>query len=145
MFRFRKSTPPEKTVQPMPSGTPARKAIQVKVMRPERFADAPLIADELLSGRTVVIQPERMEREALRHLLDFISGVTYAVDGSMKRLGNGNTFLVTPEGVSPAEAEAEAEEAVRSSAPAEAPAPPPPPPAVTDPVAAMFSSVGDDD
>ena len=79
MFRFRKATPSEKTVQPMPSGTPARKAIQVKVMRPERFADAPLIADELLSGRTVVIQPERMEREALRHLLDFISGVTYAV------------------------------------------------------------------
>ena len=143
MFRFRKATPSEKTVQPMPSGAPARKAIQVKVMRPERFADAPLIADELLSGRTVVIQPERMEREALRHLLDFISGVTYAVDGSMKRLGSGNTFLVTPEGVSPAEAEAE--EAVRSSAPVEAPVPPPPPPAVTDPVAAMFSSVGDDD
>ncbi len=144
MFRFRKATPPEKTAEPMPTSTPARTAIQLKVMRPERFADAPLIADELLSGRTVVIHPEGMEREALRHLLDFISGVTYAIDGSMKRLGDGITFLVTPEGVSLADAEAE--EAVQRSAPVAAPVPtPPPPPAVTDPVAAMFSSVGDDD
>ena len=142
MFRFRKATPPQKNAESTVESTAARTTIPLKVMRPERFAEAPLIADELLSGRTVVIHPEAMEREALRHLLDFISGVTYAIDGSMKRLGEGNTFLVTPAGVSPIDAEAE--EAVRLSAPA-TPAPPPPPPAVTDPVAAMFSSVGDDD
>ncbi|MBQ2718849.1 MAG: cell division protein SepF [Clostridia bacterium] len=145
MFRFRKATSPEKATVAAPSavGGAARQAIRLKVMRPEKFSDAPLIADALLSGETVVIHPEGMEREALRHLLDFLSGVTYAIDGNMKRLGDGVTFLVTPAGVPLAEAEAE--EAVRSSAPA-APVPPPPAaPTVTDPVAAMFSSVGDDD
>ncbi len=143
MSFFRKAPAPLKET-PRPVGT-ARTAIRLKVMRPEKFSDAPLIADELMAGRTVVMNLEMMERDALRHLLDFISGVTYALDGSMKKIAGDATFIVTPHSVSLADVE-EAEEAVRESAPTVAPAEPPAePPKALDPLAAMFSAPGDDD
>ncbi len=140
---FRKSAAPVKEA-PKPVST-ARTAIRLKVMRPEKFSDAPLIADELMAGRTVVMNLEMMERDALRHLLDFISGVTYALDGSMKKIAGDATFIVTPHSVSLADVE-EAEEAVRESAPVRVPTEPLEEPVLpTDPVAAMFSAAGDDD
>ena len=143
MSFFRKAPTPTKET-PKPIGT-ARTAIRLKVMRPEKFSDAPLIADELMAGRTVVMNLEMMERDALRHLLDFISGVTYALDGSMKKIAGDATFIVTPHSVSLADVE-EAEEAVRESAPETATAEPTEaPPKALDPLAAMFSAEGDDD
>lgn len=143
MSFFRKAPTPVKET-PTPVGT-TRTAIRLKVMRPEKFSDAPLIADELMAGRTVVMNLELMERDALRHLLDFISGVTYALDGSMKRIAGDATFIVTPHTVSLADVE-EAEEAVRESTPTTPPAEPvPAPSAPTDPLAAMFSATGDDE
>ncbi len=143
MSFFRKASAPVKEA-PKPVGA-ARTAIRLKVMRPEKFSDAPLIADELMAGRTVVMNLEMMERDALRHLLDFISGVTYALDGSMKKIAGDATFIVTPHSVSLADVE-EAEEAVRESTPETAAAEPTAAPQKPlDPLAAMFSATGDDD
>ena len=140
---FRKA-PTHASETPKSNGT-ARAAIRLKVMRPEKFSDAPLIADELMAGRTVVMNLEAMERDALRHLLDFISGVTYALDGSMKKIAGDATFIATPHSVSLADVE-EAEEAVRESTPPiKADTPTQAAPIVSDPLAAMFSAVGDDD
>lgn len=137
MFRFRKNSPPATTAP-----QPPRTTIRLKVMRPEKFSDAPLVADELIMGRTVVMNLEAMEREACRHLLDFISGVTYALDGSIKRIAGDATFIVTPNSVALADAE-EAEEALRSAA--EAPVVPPIATPPRDPVAAMFSTATEED
>ena len=136
MSLFRKKKPAPVTVPQAPVA--ARTAPRMKVMHPERFTDAPLIADELIAGRTVVMNLAGIEREAGRLLLNFISGVTYALDGSIKRIAD-HAFLVTPDNA--VIATEEAEEALRLH-PA---APPPPPPAAEptvpkDPVAAMFSS-----
>ena len=139
MSWFRKNPPPAEPPQA------PRATIRLKVMRPEKFSDAPLVADELLAGRTVVLNLEAMEREACRHLLDFISGVTYALDGSIKRIAGDATFIVTPNSVALADAE-EAEEALREApaAPPTATAAPAATPAPTDPVAAMFSATEED-
>ena len=142
MSWFRK-TPAPAQEEPTPKIAPSRTAIRLKVMRPEKFSDAPLIADQLIAGRTVVMNLEAMERDACRHLLDFISGVTYALDGSMKKISGDATFIVTPHSVALADAE-EAEEAMRATTPEAEPAParrtPP-----ADPVAALFSSAGDEE
>lgn len=139
MSLFKKNTPPTEN-----TAAAARATIRLKVMRPEKFSDAPLVADELLMGRTVVLNLEAMEREACRHLLDFISGVTYALDGSIKRIAGDATFIVTPNSVALADAE-EAEAALRR-----APETAPTAPAATatppiDPVSAMFSGNTEED
>lgn len=135
MSLFRKSTPPAEGAANSQS---TRATIRLKVMRPEKFSDAPLVADELIMGRTVVLNLEAMEREACRHLLDFISGVTYALDGSIKRISGDATFIVTPNSVALADTE-EAEEALRRSPAASSAAPSADEGETQDPVAAMFS------
>lgn len=138
MSLFRKKKAPAPNITPPP--VTERSALRMKVVHPEKFADAPLIADELIAGRTVILDLAGMEREAGRLLLNFISGVSYALDGSIKRIAEHATFLVTPSNVDVAPEEAE--EALRRSpavAPAQKPEPAAPvPPA--DPVAAMFTA-----
>ena len=140
MSWFRRSAPPAAdTAAP---AAPRGATIRLKVMRPEKFTDAPLVADELIMGRTVVLNLEAMEREACRHLLDFISGVTYALDGSIKRISGDATFIVTPTSVALCDADTDAAEEALQQSTAQptvtATAP------VTDPVAAMFSGAGED-
>ena len=83
----------------------AKPSISLKVMRPEKFSDAPLVADELLAGNTVVMNLEKVERDELRHLLDFISGVVYSLDGGMKKIAGNTTFILTPGSVTLSETE----------------------------------------
>lgn len=41
---------------------------------------------------------ETTPRDTTRRLLDFLSGVTYAVNGKIKKVA-GNTFIITPTGM----------------------------------------------
>lgn len=72
--------------------------IQVALVKPERFEDAPAIADHLADNRTVVLNLEAANRETQRRLLDFLSGVAYAHSGRIKRVAN-STFIITPSNV----------------------------------------------
>ena len=140
MSLFRKAKP-----QATDTAAPAASrgaTIRLKVMRPEKFTDAPLVADELIMGRTVVLNLEAMEREACRHLLDFISGVTYALDGSIKRISGNATFIVTPTSVALCDADTDAAEEALQASPV--PGTAPRTAAATDPVAAMFSGADED-
>lgn len=69
--------------------------LQVVLVKPERFDDAPAIADHLNSKRTVVLNLEATNKEISRRLIDFLSGVAYANQGQMKRVAN-STFIITP-------------------------------------------------
>lgn len=104
MSFFRKGSAPRQAAS-YESEKETKPSISLKVMRPERFADAPLIADELLAGHTVVMNLEKVERDELRHLLDFISGVVYSLDGGMKKIAGNTTFILTPGSVTLSEAE----------------------------------------
>lgn len=72
--------------------------IQVALVKPERFEDAPAIADHLADNRTVVLNLEAANRDTQRRLLDFLSGAAYAHDGRIKRVAN-STFIITPSNV----------------------------------------------
>ena len=78
--------------------------IELKVVRPEKFSDAPQVADHLLSNRTVVLNLENTDKDTSRHLIDFLSGVVYALDGDIKKVAN-DTFIITPHNVSISDAQ----------------------------------------
>ena len=73
-------------------------ALQMKVIRPDSFKNVPQIADHLLSQRTVVLNLEATDKETARRLIDFLSGVAYSIDGSIKRIAN-NAYIITPANV----------------------------------------------
>ena len=70
-------------------------ALQVVLVKPERFDDAPSVADHLNAKRTVVLNLESASKETSRRLIDFLSGVAYANNGKIKRIAT-NTFIITP-------------------------------------------------
>ena len=72
--------------------------LQVVLVKPERFEDAPAIADHLNAKRTVVLNLESAPKDVIRRLVDFLSGVAYANKGQIKRAAN-STFVITPNNV----------------------------------------------
>ena len=73
-------------------------AVQVVLVKPTRFEDAPSIADHLNARKTVVLNLEAANREISRRLIDFLSGTAYATRGSIKKVAN-STYIITPANV----------------------------------------------
>ncbi len=69
--------------------------LQVVLVKPERYETSPEIADHLKERRTVVLNLESANKETARRVLDFLSGVAYAMDGQIKRVAN-STYIITP-------------------------------------------------
>ncbi len=69
--------------------------LQVVLVKPERYEVSPEIADHLKERRTVVLNLESANKETARRVLDFLSGVAYAMDGQIKRVAN-STYIITP-------------------------------------------------
>ncbi len=79
------------------SASPAS-ALEMKIVRPEKFEDVTGIADHLLERRTVVLNLEGTNKETVRRILDFLTGTTYAIEGQIKRAAN-STYVITPKNV----------------------------------------------
>lgn len=69
-----------------------------KTLTPESFADAKEVGDEFKRGTPVVVNLQGLDRELVRRLVDFASGICYALDGSMEKLAP-QVFLLTPDGL----------------------------------------------
>ncbi|MBE3584800.1 MULTISPECIES: cell division protein SepF [Desulfofundulus] len=72
-----------------------QRQVRVIVAEPRVFEDVQAIADHLKNRRPVVVNLERAESDLARRIVDFISGATYALNGSMQKVGNG-IFLFVP-------------------------------------------------
>ena len=83
-------------------------AIEMKVVKPERYEAVADIADLLLSGNTVLLNLEDTNKEATRRIIDFMTGVAYAIRGDLRRIAN-NTYVVTPNNVRVSDSEEGAE------------------------------------
>ena len=68
------------------------------LVRPDRFELAADIADRIRERNAIVLNLENTPKDTTRRILDFLSGVTYALGGTVKRV-SGNTFIITPAGV----------------------------------------------
>ena len=72
--------------------------IELKVVRPESFAEVSTIADYLIEGCTVVLNMELIDKATTIRMLDFLNGVTYTKDGEIKNVAPG-TYIITPCGI----------------------------------------------
>ncbi len=90
--------PAARTQTAKTAGVGSNTNLEMKIMKPENFESVTQVADQLLSGRTVVLNMEEANQDLLRHILDFCSGVVYAVHGNMKRAG-ASTYILTPKNV----------------------------------------------
>ena len=69
--------------------------LQVVLVSPTRFENASEIADHLRDKRTVVLNLEQTDKNIARRLIDFLSGVAYANEGTIKKVAL-STYIVTP-------------------------------------------------
>ena len=92
---------------PQPSSTarrsgPARvvnlnnnSSMQVILVKPDRFDTVSEIADHLRDKKAVVLNLESTNKDVARRLVDFLSGVAYALDGKIKKVAI-STYILTP-------------------------------------------------
>lgn len=69
--------------------------LQVVLVKPEKFDDASSIANHLRDKRTVVLNLESANKDIARRLVDFLSGVAYALEGRIKKIAV-STYIITP-------------------------------------------------
>jgi cell division inhibitor SepF len=73
-------------------------AIQVHLVVPRSFNDAQQTADKFKDGIPVILNLQSCEADLSKRLIDFASGLTYALDGGMQRVAD-KVFLLTPRNV----------------------------------------------
>ncbi|MBQ7718825.1 MAG: cell division protein SepF [Clostridia bacterium] len=73
--------------------------LEVAVLQPQTYEDAREIADRLKTKRAVVINLEELAKEDAIKVLDFVSGVVYALEGDIQKVSSG-IFLIAPYNVS---------------------------------------------
>jgi cell division inhibitor SepF len=77
--------------------TPMQSA-KVHVVAPTKFSDAQEIGDRFKDGQPTIVNLQSADRELSRRMIDFCSGVTYALGGSMEKVAD-QVFLLTPTNV----------------------------------------------
>jgi len=78
---------------PSPNRTPSH--LRVAVVNPKRYEEVEQIADHLKARQAVIVSLEGADKAISRRIIDFVSGTTYALDGSVHRIGEG-IFLFAP-------------------------------------------------
>ena len=68
------------------------------LVHPDRFEQAADIADRIAERNAIVLNLETAPKELTRRMLDFLSGVTYALGGKVKKV-SGSTYIITPAGM----------------------------------------------
>ena len=72
--------------------------IQVHLVIPKSFNDAQQIADQFKDSIPVILNLQSTDTDLSKRLIDFASGLTYALDGGMQRIAD-KVFLLTPRNV----------------------------------------------
>lgn len=74
------------------------KVSYVSVRLPQSFDDARLAADGLKDGRQQIINLENTSQEMSERIIDFLNGVTYALNGFVEKVGD-RVYLFAPSNV----------------------------------------------
>lgn len=68
------------------------------LLEPRAFSESQQIADYLKNNSSVVVNLKRVTPEVAKRIVDFLNGVTYAIEGNIQKLGGG-IFLCAPDSV----------------------------------------------
>jgi cell division inhibitor SepF len=86
-----------RTLRPVDNGG-AGGDVQVHLVIPRNFNDAQQVADQFKRQVPVILNLQTADHELSKRLIDFCSGLTYALDGGMQRIAE-KMFLLTPRNV----------------------------------------------
>ncbi|MBE0429121.1 MAG: cell division protein SepF [Thermoleophilia bacterium] len=94
--------PEEKTrkvarVRPLRAAAPPAN-VSVHLVLPKNFNDAQQVADKFKASVPVILNLQNADTDLAKRLIDFSSGLTYALDGGMQRIAD-KVFLLTPDNV----------------------------------------------
>lgn len=91
---------PGLSLDPAPSNTSLSSGapIEMRVERPKSYEEVGPIADHLLERKTILLNLEAADKETIRRLIDFLTGVAYAIGGDIKKIAK-RTYVVTPKNV----------------------------------------------
>ena len=68
------------------------------LLEPRAFSESQQIADHLKNRNSVVVNLKRVTTEQAKRIIDFLSGVIYAIGGSMQKIGVG-IYVCAPKNV----------------------------------------------
>ena len=93
------STSERRTTQlrPVPTRN-GRGEVRVHLVVPKSFNDAQDVADKFKDSIPVILNLQGSDNDLSKRLIDFASGLTYALDGGMQRIAD-KVFLLTPRNV----------------------------------------------
>jgi cell division inhibitor SepF len=72
--------------------------VRVHLVVPKSFNDAQDVADKFKDAIPVILNLQGSDTDLSKRLIDFSSGLTYALDGGMQRIAD-KVFLLTPRNV----------------------------------------------
>lgn len=85
------SAPTSGSVRPMQSFDR-----QAEVLEPFTFEDAKQLADHIRERTPVVLNLRDVDPDLVRRIIDFSTGLTYALDGSMRKVGTAVILVLPP-------------------------------------------------
>ena len=72
--------------------------VRVHLVHPKSFNDAQQVADKFKDSVPVILNLQGVDTDLSKRLIDFASGLTYALDGGMQRIAD-KVFMLTPRNV----------------------------------------------
>ena len=75
-----------------------RRDVRVHFVAPKNFNDVQDVADKFKDSIPVILNLQGTDTHLSKRLIDFSSGLTYALDGGMQRIAD-KVFLLTPQNV----------------------------------------------
>jgi cell division inhibitor SepF len=85
-------------IRPRVAALPSPASVRVHLVVPRSFNDAQQIADKFKESIPVILNLQSSDQDLSKRLIDFASGLTYALDGGMQRVAD-KVFLLTPRNV----------------------------------------------
>ena len=85
-------------LRPRVAAVPGPASVRVHLVVPRSFNDAQQIADKFKESIPVILNLQNSDQDLSKRLIDFASGLTYALDGGMQRVAD-KVFLLTPRNV----------------------------------------------
>jgi cell division inhibitor SepF len=87
-----------RAARPHIEAVPNPNSVRVHLILPRSFNDAQQIADKFKQSIPVILNLQSADTELSKRLIDFASGLTYALNGGMQRVAD-KVFLLTPRNV----------------------------------------------
>ena len=91
--RYAQQNPP-----PHLRAVPDQRPTRVSVLEPSSFNDAQTLADRFKRQQPVILNLQNVDGDLSRRMVDFCSGLTYALDGHIQTVAS-RVFLLTPRNV----------------------------------------------